>query len=688
MESSTNEIYSIDSKVSRLIAELLNLYKPKSITELTFKENNILKYCDFTDYKELKIVPKLNEEFEIKEFNFNKKQNAIIGEFPFIKNAEIYYYEIIFKLLDNLSNNGILALILPYNFTVSIKYSKIREQLIREFAIDLIIDTLLDNKYTNIKKTIIFIRKGTPNKKIYLGKVDYQDFSIDDFINVYKNNSGDFWVDYHKLKDRLDRNFHDPKHNKLKEYLNENETKKIEELADVFIGINIGKHLISENTTQIQYISFNKLQNNKILFDFNKEYLNDDILDNRISNLILKEGDIVFGNRFVSNLNLYTVTKNDPKAVIGSGLAIIRPKYAVGEYIKSYLSFKEGIELLKEQINMKSKRDVIQIIDARQIKLIQIPIIPLKNLNLDSVSDRNISSSNTAELQFIKKEIESTFYSVSSESLLFEYIKNRFDKIDEKLIELGEKVDTVIQTLNLLTESIQKVKNLPREDEEKLIKINRLIDDKLYELNFKKDKNDYIEDVKNWFQYWDFLDEASKEFLPSAEYLYDEISNIGSEDYSPFIIQYCRAIENELLKKLFETFHLEIKTIYSEGELKQLLVDEIEYPDNKAKEFAKSISKNDSKYTLGQMNYILGLTKTGGSTLKTSKLIQHFRAFILGYYNEMVIEKVYLSKINTITTDFRNKSAHPYILTLDIAKECQVIIREGLNYFFENKILN
>ena len=87
------------------------------------------------------------------------------------------------------------------------------------------------------------------------------------------------------------------------------------------------------------------------------------------------------------------------------------------------------------------------------------------------------------------------------------------------------------------------------------------------------------------------------------------------------------------------------------------------------------------------MNYILGLTKTGRSTLKNSKLIQHFRAFILAYYNEMVIEKVYLAKINIITNDFRNKSAHPYILTLDIAKECQVIIREGLNYFFENKII-
>lgn len=687
MENSTNENYSVDSKVSQLIAELLNLYKPKSLTELTFKENSILKYCDFTDYKELKIAPNLNEKFEINELIFNKKQNAITGEFPYIKNSEIYYNEIIFKLLDNLSNNGILALILPYSFSFSRAYSKIRKKIISEFAIDFIIDIKLNNKNTNIKNTLVFIRKGKPNKKIFLGKVDNPNFSIEGFINVYKNNLGDFWVDYAKLNDRLDRNFHDPKHNKLKEYLNENETKKIEELADVLIGRNVEKHFITKKITQTQYISFNKLQNNKILFDLNKEYLNDDILDNRFSHLILKEGDIVFGNRFVSNLYLYTVTKNDPKAVIGNGLAIIRPKYAVGEYIKSYLSFKEGIELLKEQINMKSVRDKMMIIDARQIKLIQIPIIPLKNLNLDSVSDRNISTSNTAELQFIKKEIESTLNNISSESLLIEYIKNRFDKIDEKLFELGEKVDNVIQTLNLLTESIQKVKNLPREDEEKLNKINRLIDDKLSELNFKKDRNGYIEDVKNWFQYWDFLDEASKEFLPSAEYLYDEISNIGSEDYSPFIIQYCRAIENELLKKLFETFHLEIKTIYSEDELKKLLKNEIEIADNKAKEFAKSISKNDSKYTLGQMNYILGLTKNGGSTLKTSKLIQHFRTFILAYYNEMVIEKVYLAKINTITNDFRNKSAHPYILTLDIAKECQVIIREGLNYFFENKII-
>lgn len=693
----SDENYKIDSKISQLIAELLALYKPKSIAELNFNEENILKYCYFTDDKELIEFPELifdNNFFNNEKLlNFSKQLNAIVCEFPFIKNSSNYFNKLIFESLDNLANDGILCLILPYTFTVSFSYSKIRIKLLKEFAIDFIIDLSLNNQFTSSKKVLILIRKNKPNKKIYFGKIDNYDFSIEDFKNNIINNSGDFWVDYYKLEDRLDRSFHDPKYNQLKEYLNNNETKKLEDLADILIGRYIENQFLSKFESKIQFIKFNRLKNNNILFHSDKEYLDTKTLDiktlnNKFSHLILQEGDIVISSFFKSNLNLYTVTKNDPKAIIGKGLTIIRPKSAIGEYIKSYLSHKEGVELLKEQLNMKSKGELVHIVNARQIKLIKIPIIPLKNLNLESISDSNINTSNTIELQFIKNEIEHTLNYVDNNSMLFEYIKNRFDKIDKKLSELGNKVDTVIDTLTILSENIQKVKNLPREDEEKLTKINRLIDEKLSELNFKKDWNDYIEDVKNWFLYWDFLDEASKVFLPSAEYLFDKISNLGSEDYSPFIIQYCRAIENELLKKLFETFHNEIKNTYSEEILKQLLIDEMEFPENKAKEFAKYILMNNSKYTLGQMNYILGLTKLGSSTLKNSKLIQRFRSFILVYYNEMVIEKVYLSKINTITSDFRNKSAHPYILTLDIAKECQVLIRDGLNYFFENKKLN
>jgi hypothetical protein len=678
--------WQIESSLLHFISNILLHYNPKNIIEIGDFAEQVLNYCLFTNDKKFLKTPTANNLLErnrfYEEFDALPNRSAIVEIMPLENQTFKIDSDLISSTLKSLENDGILCLLVPSKFLTFPEYSDFRKLIIDNYSIDIVIDFATISKVTSVRTTLLVVRNGVKNDLIYFGRVESSKKYEEQLKNI-QTKTGDFWIESSKLVNRIDRSFHNPEYDSIKKYLSENETKTIGQLAEVISGKYIKKENISLSSG-LPIIGLKNIIDDEIRITNDTKYLiEQSILD---ENFITREGDILI-SLVVKPGVIYTVKKSDPKCIIGQSFAIVRSLSQTSEYIKTYLSFKNGQDIFGLQANMKLVGSAVPRLTIHYLKQIQIPIIPLKNLNLDSVSDRNISSSNTAELQFIKKEIESTISNVNVDSLLYEYIKNRFDKIDAKLFELGEKVDTVIQTLNLLTENIQKVKNLPREDEEKLIKINRLIDDKLSELNFKKDRNGYIDDVKNWFQYWDFLDEASKEFLPSAEYLFDEISNIGSEDYSPFIIQYCRAIENELLKKLFETFHLEIKTIYSEEELKKLLTNEIEIADNKAKEFAKSISKNDSKYTLGQMNYILGLTRNGGSTLKTSILIQHFRTFILAYYNEMVIEKVYLAKINTITNDFRNKSAHPYILTLDIAKECQVIIRDGLNYFFENKLL-
>lgn len=69
------------------------------------------------------------------------------------------------------------------------------------------------------------------------------------------------------------------------------------------------------------------------------------------------------------------------------------------------------------------------------------------------------------------------------------------------------------------------------------------------------------------------LDEASQKFLPLAEFIFDELNRLPDADYSPFILQYCRTLENEILKKLFEAYHDYMKA--AEVNKEEMLVDDL-----------------------------------------------------------------------------------------------------------------
>jgi hypothetical protein len=162
--------------------------------------------------------------------------------------------------------------------------------------------------------------------------------------------------------------------------------------------------------------------------------------------------------------------------------------------------------------------------------------------------------------------------------------------------------------------------------------------------------------------------------------LFDGISQSNADDYSPFIIQYCRALENEILNKLFGAYtnsvHERMEDIASSlhGEL----------DDDKTGEFAKKLLKHDVAYTLGQMSFILGLMKQGGKTLQRSSLLKDFQAFIVRYFGERILDKQYLDQIDAINSDFRRKAAHPYILDAEAAQRCRVQVRQCLNELILN----
>jgi hypothetical protein len=200
--------------------------------------------------------------------------------------------------------------------------------------------------------------------------------------------------------------------------------------------------------------------------------------------------------------------------------------------------------------------------------------------------------------------------------------------------------------------------------------------------NQSKPLDSYIGVVCSWLSGWEQLDIASQSFLPQAELLFESIARTSGQDYSPFIIQYCRALENELLTKLFGAYTDDLVNRSDHGG--DLLRCDITDENAKAHQFAKSVQKCEHAYTLGTMNYIMGLMKAGGRTLERSVLLQDFRRFAVRYFGERIVEKTYLDQIDKINRDFRCKAAHPNVLDSEVAQRCRDQVRACLNELILN----
>jgi hypothetical protein len=197
--------------------------------------------------------------------------------------------------------------------------------------------------------------------------------------------------------------------------------------------------------------------------------------------------------------------------------------------------------------------------------------------------------------------------------------------------------------------------------------------------------------TEHLFVNWEKLDPLSKQFLPLAEYLLSKLREIPEADYSPVILQFCKALENEVLKKLFINFTVYITS--QKSNLDQFLKIDLSLDEDgkerKTSKFARIIRKyvgkstDEIKYTFGDMSFILQLV-AGENTLKESPLLQMFKTYICDHFKqEKFLSKEYLKEFQFIINSFRNKCAHPYKLNEAIAIDCKNHVPKGIDDFLD-----
>ena len=174
------------------------------------------------------------------------------------------------------------------------------------------------------------------------------------------------------------------------------------------------------------------------------------------------------------------------------------------------------------------------------------------------------------------------------------------------------------------------------------------------------------------------LEKQSFSFLISAEYLNDTLVLQSSEDYSPYILQMSRAVESELLLKLFKPF---TNFIRSENPHTDITY-EYDMQNSKTSMFASMVVNNRTTYTLGNMCHILS-SLSDRFLLERSEVIKDFYEFVNENYSPDLYSREFISELFELSKKYRNKSAHTSLLSREKASDCKYLVRKILTRFLD-----
>lgn len=263
-------------------------------------------------------------------------------------------------------------------------------------------------------------------------------------------------------------------------------------------------------------------------------------------------------------------------------------------------------------------------------------------------------------------------------------IEGGVSAIKEDTEQINSKLDTVLEKLNGLEASFNELKAETREVDQKIILMSSKLD-KIEKSVDAEELEDYYGLCQSLYDNWDELEELTRRLIPVAEYLFSKLQKYGKPDYSPVILELCRAIENEFLIKIFSKYTQDLINRKGRNLDSFLTVDKSKNSlKNKTGAFVKAINKavrtRRPEYTLGQMNTIMSIMKEP-QTVNDSPLLQDFKDFL---DSETVVSDLlnaqYIHKINDLVDKYRNPSAHPGFMDFDKAEKCKEIMPDRMDY--------
>lgn len=590
------------------------------------------------------------------------------------------------KSLELLSKQGTAVFIVADNFLTAPVFEELRNTILEKYGLETVISLpkgILRN--TGVDLSILVINHDKSKATKY--------FKIKDraFSNTNLSNS-DFSVLKDNLVERWDYKFHNPKNREYEKELKNQETKRVTDLVEVVLGTHFSRDEIKEEGDFLWLTSRNVLNGNLTLTD-NDKFISKKEFSRREQNAILQNGDILIPRIQRNKESFYVHTDTEKKIIAFQHFIILRGKNA--DYVATYLNTDNGIKLFNQQIERHARGNVMPTISISDLKNIEIPILPIEDLEL--ASKRKLEKLSYNELLVIKEKYEKLkiVYQDSKDShrQILEIMQQNHSEVMSTMGRIENKVDDVKSILTELVSDFNSIKKLPREIDDRINRLNQNLDTKLNELiSDQKQLDFYITEIKRWFDFYDLLETKSKKYLPEAEYIFDHISKLENPDYSPFILQYCRALENELLKKIFRAY------VRSLIDREIDITKEFEWDfgrkesgkpnsDNTfklAKHIQRCLKKSEEEwfFELGSME--VNLRYLTGKTAGKSPLLIDLKSFVLDRFEQEILNIEYLDEIKTIIRDYRNQSAHPNLIDTEKAVKFHKEMKECLISLMEN----
>ncbi len=695
---------------AQFLADIASLYRPQTAIDPNCDDLAVLARCTFLDSKRaLARNPRLLDDArdaqpdihvdwgDITQDSLNEifdlvTTTVIPFNYPASERSAGLDIRIADRCLDIVAPNGVCLLLVPASFLTMRRVDEFRRRVLDQMAIDAVveIDRRVLSQYltASLPIALLVIRNGPPRSQgTFFGQ--YKPGVEAKIVAAIRDGAGEFFVAPDRLFDRWDRQFHHPDHRQLERQLEGFSTQALGELAT----IRRGRTEVTRQTSESG--EFLVLSARHILSGDFTPHERDKFLTEVDDDEILRPGDVLLS---MANPSVYTYRPGDPPAVAGPTVAVIRSLQ--GNYIATFLRSESGASLFQKQIDRHSRGSAMQSISLADLQSLQIPILPLDDLN--SISDEAIVEADESELERLRtellrvrhlletteaqrdtatSELEAT-RSVNQENESHrQLVESQLAKILAQQSAMNSQIDLVLQALTGIREQIDVIKQSSRDDEEKLALISQQLEK--WSNRSTSDANalaGYVSVVQRWLDQWDKLDPMTQQFLPSAEHLYDELERLNASDFSPFVIQYCRSLENEVLTKLFVAYHLDIKTRVSD--VAAFVQSDLQ--NDKTGKFAHALRRDQRKHTLGDMKWVMNLMKAGGNTLNSSVLLKDFRQFTLQYFDERITEKAFLDLLQQINDEYRVKSAHPYLMGKPEADQCLKLVRRSLVDFLDS----
>ncbi len=274
----------------------------------------------------------------------------------------------------------------------------------------------------------------------------------------------------------------------------------------------------------------------------------------------------------------------------------------------------------------------------------------------------------TEEIQVHGQEL-SQFYQISTAKLKVANSLEGMVKIVMKEL-LSSNITTILSTIK---EALKGSDEEFVDNEELQSKIYEFLDGvtptdtKVFDARVRA----MLKDAKN-------LEKQSFSFLLSAEYLNDTLVMQSSDDFSPYILQMSRAVESEVLLKLFKPFTNFIRAENPHTDITY----EYDMQNSKTSMFASMVVNNRTTYTLGNMCHILS-SLSDRFLLERSEVIKDFYEFINENYSPDLYSREFISELVELSKKYRNKSAHTTLLSREKATDCKYLVRKILTRFLD-----